>query len=47
LFDAASEHLTAYYVIDSEHADAISAFAERLLDDHVTAVEVRRIHDWA
>jgi hypothetical protein len=34
-------------VIDSEGAKAIAAFAERLLNDHVNAVEVRRIHDWA
>jgi hypothetical protein len=47
LFEASPEHLTAYYVIDSEDAAAVAAFAERLLDDHVTAVEIRRIHNWA
>jgi hypothetical protein len=39
------EHLTAYYVIDCETADRARGIAERMLDDHVTAVELRRIHD--
>jgi hypothetical protein len=47
LLETSSEHLTAYHVVDREDADALAAFAEHLLDDHVTAVEVRRIHDWA
>lgn len=41
----AIEHLTAYYVIESATAERAARIAERLLDDHVTAVEVRRIHD--
>ena len=40
----AVEHLTAYYEIETtlEHAQEIAA---RILDHHVTSVEVRRIHD--
>jgi hypothetical protein len=38
-----SEHLTAYYEVDCETHE----IAARILDDHVTAVEVRRIHDTA
>jgi hypothetical protein len=41
------EHLTAYYVIDCETAERARSIAERMLDDHVTAVELRRIHDSA
>lgn len=41
------EHLTAYYVIECATADQAQGIAERLLDDHVTAVEVRQIHDSA
>ena len=40
----AVEHLTAYYEIETtlERAQEIAA---RILDHHVTSVEVRRIHD--
>jgi hypothetical protein len=40
------EHLTAYYVIECADADRARRLAEHLLDHHVTAVEVRRIHDF-
>jgi len=42
---AAREQLTAYYVIDCESAARAASIAERILDFHVTAVEVREIHD--
>jgi hypothetical protein len=34
-------------VIESESETKVVSFAEQILDDHVTAIEVRRIHDWA
>jgi hypothetical protein len=37
--------MTAYYVFDCETAERVRSIAEGILDDHVTAVEVRRIHD--
>jgi hypothetical protein len=43
-FTPAQEHLTAYYVIDCESSDRACELAKELLDFHVTAVEVRRIH---
>jgi hypothetical protein len=42
---AAREQLTAYYVIDCEGADQAVSIAERIVDFHVIAVEVREIHD--
>ncbi len=45
LSTASAEHLTAYYVVGCATAERAQAIAERMLDDHVTAVEVRRIHD--
>ena len=39
------EHVTAYYVIETAVADRARNLAEHLLDDHVTAVEIREIHD--
>jgi hypothetical protein len=39
------EHLTAYYVMECATAERARGLAEHLLDDHVTAVEVRPIHD--
>jgi uncharacterized protein YndB with AHSA1/START domain len=39
------QHLTAYYVIDCADLDRALAIAEHVLDFHVTAAEVRRIHD--
>ncbi|MEU6069775.1 YciI family protein [Streptomyces sp. NPDC047082] len=44
-FREASEQLTAYYVIDCASAERARAIAERVLDFHVVAVEVRPIHD--
>jgi hypothetical protein len=44
-FMAGREHLTAYYVIDCQSAEHAASIAERILDFHVTAVEVREIHD--
>jgi hypothetical protein len=41
------EHLTAYYEIECDTAERARQIAGRTLDDHVTAVEVRRIHDTA
>ena len=41
----ATEHLTAYYEIDCETIERAREIAARLLDDHVTSVELRRIHD--
>ena len=45
-FVAAREQLTAYYVIDAASPQRAISIAERTLDFHVTAVEVRAIHDW-
>lgn len=39
------EQLTAYYVLECESAERARAIAERVLDFHVTAVEVRQVHD--
>lgn len=44
-FVEATEQLTAYYVLECESLERARAIAERVLDFHVTAVEVRRIHD--
>jgi hypothetical protein len=41
------EHLTAYYVVECAAVDRAQRLAEHLLDHHVTAVEVRGIHDSA
>jgi hypothetical protein len=41
----ATEQLTAYYVIECASPERAQAIAERVLDFHVTAVEVRAIHD--
>ena len=43
----ATEHLTAYYVVECESPDRARQIAERTLDHHVTVVELREIHDWA
>jgi hypothetical protein len=45
LFLDAGEQLTAYYLIDCEGPERARSIAERVLDFHVTAVEVRRVHD--
>jgi hypothetical protein len=47
LIGGSDVHVTAYYVIECVDVDRARALAEHLLDDHVTAVEVRRIHDSA
>jgi hypothetical protein len=44
LADAAL-NMSAYYVVDCEDQARAAAIGGRLLDFHVTAVEVRRIHD--
>lgn len=45
-FVPGDRHMTAYYVIECEGPDRASALGERVLDFHVTAVEVREVHDW-
>jgi hypothetical protein len=42
----ATEHLTAYYVLECETPERANEIAARVRDFHVTAVEVRAIHDW-
>ncbi|MEV0403874.1 YciI family protein [Actinoallomurus sp. NPDC050550] len=44
-FIEATEQLTAYYVIDCASPERARAIAERVVDFHVVAVEVRAIHD--
>jgi len=44
-FVRADRQLTAYYMIDCEGLDRALTVAERILDFHVTAVEVRPVHD--
>jgi hypothetical protein len=44
---ASEEQLSAYYVIDCASRERASAISERVLDFHVTAVELREIHDSA
>ncbi|MGQ4417927.1 YciI family protein [Streptomyces sp. SAS_269] len=41
----ATEQLTAYYVVDCASPERARAIAERVLDFHVVAVEVRPVHD--
>lgn len=38
------EQLTAYYLVECVSLDRASVIAQGLLDFHVTAVEVRRVH---
>jgi hypothetical protein len=45
-FAEATEHVTAYYVLECESAERAREIAARVLDFHVVAVEVRPIHDW-
>jgi hypothetical protein len=42
----AEEHLTAYYIVDCESPERARTIAERVLDFHVVAVEVRPVHDF-
>jgi hypothetical protein len=44
-FTTAAEQLTAYDVTDCASPERARAIAERVLDFHVTAVEVRPVHD--
>jgi hypothetical protein len=44
-FAAAAEHVTAYYVLDCATPERARAIAERVLDFHVTAIEIRPVHD--
>ncbi|MGW1795263.1 YciI family protein [Streptomyces sp. NPDC001984] len=44
-FIEATEQLTAYYVIDCASPERAREIAERILDFHVVAVEVRPVHD--
>ncbi|MBP2705482.1 YciI family protein [Microbispora sp. RL4-1S] len=44
-FAEAAEQLTAYYVVDCASPERARAIAERVVDFHVVAVEVRPIHD--
>lgn len=41
----ADVHMTAYYVVECEDSARAVAIGGELLDFHVTAVEVRAIHD--
>jgi hypothetical protein len=40
-----AEHVTAYHVLECVSAERAREIAERVLDFHVVAVEVRPIHD--
>jgi hypothetical protein len=44
-FIEATEQLTAYHVIECATPERARAIAERVVDFHVVAVEVRPIHD--
>ena len=44
-FTAAELHPTAYYVVDCASPERAREIAERVLDFHVVAVEVRPVHD--
>ena len=44
LSTSSSEHLTAYYEVECASLERARQIAAHLLDHHVTAVEVRRIH---
>jgi hypothetical protein len=46
-FAEGDEQLSAYYVIDCADRERALAIAERVLDFHVIAVEVRHVHDSA
>jgi hypothetical protein len=42
---AGDEHVTAYYVLECRDSDRAVEIASRILDSHVTAVEVRQVHN--
>ena len=46
-FNDRIEQLSAYYEIECASLERARAIAARVLDDHVTAVELRRVHDTA
>lgn len=39
------EHVTAYYLLECADRDRAAEIASRVLDSHVTAVEVRQLHN--
>jgi hypothetical protein len=41
------EQLSSYYELECETRERAEEIAARILDDHVTAVEVRHVHDSA
>jgi hypothetical protein len=41
----AAVHVSAYYELECESDERAREIAGRLLDDHVTAVELRSVHD--
>jgi hypothetical protein len=43
---AGTEHLTAYYVVECATPERAREIGALLVDFHVTAVEVRPVHDW-
>ena len=45
-FAGTPDQLTAYYVIDCATPERAREIAERVLDFHVVAVEVRPVHDF-
>ena len=46
-FTHGREQLSAYYELEVESEERAREIASRILDDHVTAVELREIHDAA
>ena len=42
---AGDEHVTAYYLLECADRDRAVEIASRILDSHVTAVEVRQVHN--
>jgi hypothetical protein len=44
---AGDEHVTAYYLLECRDRDRAVEVASRVLDSHVTAVEVRQVHNSA
>jgi hypothetical protein len=42
---AGDEHVTAYYLLECPDRDRAVEIASRILDSHVTAVEVRQVHN--
>jgi hypothetical protein len=41
----AREQLTAFYLVNCRDLDTALSIAGRILDFHVTAIEVRQVHD--